>query len=91
MERPPRRAANGKPASDGNPPTFERNPAADRVPELGPDDLIRLCFDDDLGGASGTLRKRLFEARKALAEMEAAGHVVIERDGAGWRIIEPRR
>ena len=82
MERPPRRAANGKPASDGNPPTFERNPAADRVPELGPDDLIRLCFDDDLGG---------FESRKALAEMEAAGHVVIERDGAGWRIIEPRR
>ena len=83
--------ANGKPAGDGNPPAFERNPAADRVPVLGPDDLISLAFDGNLDLPSGTLRKRLFTARKALAEMEAAGHVVIERAGAGWRIIEPRR
>ncbi len=28
----------GKPASKDNPPAYERNPAADRVPELGPND-----------------------------------------------------
>ena len=44
--------ANRKPAGAGNPPAYERNPAADRVPVLGPDDLIRLAFDGDLGHES---------------------------------------
>ena len=37
--------AKGKPACADNPPAYERNPAADRVPMLGRDDLIRLAFD----------------------------------------------
>ena len=78
---------NGKPAGDGNPPAFERNPAADRVPLLGPDDLIRLAFDGDL---VRNRRKRLHQSREALREKEAAGEVVIETAGDGWRILEPR-
>ena len=82
-------SANGKPAGEDNPPAYERNPAADRVPELDPDDLIRLAFDDNLDLPTGTRRKRLYEARKALRAKEDAGDVVIEEDaGEGWRIIE---
>ena len=79
---------NGKPAGDGNQPAYERNPAADRVPVLGPDDLIRLAFDDNLNLSDAARRKRLFDARKALRSKEAAGEVVIEDDGDGWRIVE---
>ena len=82
--------ANGKPAGAGNPPAHERNPAADRVPVLGPDDLLRLTHDNNLDLPAGTLRKRLHDARKALRAKEAAGEVVIETDGAGLRIIEAR-
>ena len=64
----------------------ERNPQANRVPVLGPDDLVRLAYDDDLDTDH---RKRLMRARKALAVMEAAGAVVIEPDGAGMRLLEP--
>lgn len=83
--------ADGKPVGDGNPPAFERNPAADRVPMLGPDDLIRLTFDGDLDLPASTRRKRLHDAREAIRAKEAAGEVVIEVDGDGWRIIEARR
>ena len=70
-------------------PTYERNPAADRVPVLGPDDLIRLTYSDDM---DTNRRKRLYNARKALAAMEAAGEIVREPDGhGGERIIEARR
>ena len=82
--------ANGKPASVGNSPAFERNPAANRVPLLGPDDQTRLAFDDNLNLPDGARRKRLHEARKALHAKEAVGEVVIEEDGEGWRIIEAR-
>lgn len=81
---------NGKPAGEGNPPAYERNPAADRVPVLGPDDQIRLAFDDNLNLPASARRKRLHEARKALHAKEAVGEVVIEEDGEGWRIIEAR-
>ena len=66
----------------------ERNPAADRVPMLGPDDLIRLCFDDTKVSRA-TFRKRLHDARQALAMMQAAGAVVIEYDDEGVRVLEP--
>ena len=81
--------ADGKPAGADNPPAYERNPRADRLPLLGPDDLIRLGFDGDMGL---NRRKRLHMARKALAAMEAAGQIVREPDGhGGERIIEARR
>ena len=69
-------------------PLTERNPQADRVPALGPDDLVRLAYGDDL---DTDRRKRLMRAREALDAMEAAGAVVIEPDGAGGgaRLLEP--
>ena len=81
--------ADGKPAGAGNPPAYERNPAADRVPVLGPDDVIRLAYDDSI--TRSNRRERLRLAREALRAKEAAGEVVVERDGEGWRIIETRR
>ena len=82
-----RLGADGKPAGAGNPPAYERNPAADRVPALGPDDLIRLAFDGDL---DTNRRKRLHLARKVAAAFEADGSVVVEADGEGLRLIERR-
>lgn len=83
-----RLGANGKPASDNNPPAFERNPAADRVPVLGPDDQIRLCYNDDLGK---NRPKRLLLGRRALEAKERAGEIVLEWVGRGGvRIIEAR-
>ena len=80
--------ADGKPAGADNPAAYERNPAADRVPVLGPDDLIRLGFNGDM---DLNRRKRLYLARQALAAMEAAGQVVREPDGhGGERIVEIR-
>ena len=68
-------------------PLTERNPQADRVPILGPDDRRRLAYDDDL---DTNRRDRLHKARQALAVMETAGAVVIEPDGAdGMRLLEP--
>jgi len=81
--------ANGKPAGVDNPPAYERNPAADRVPMLGPDDQIHLTYDANI--TRSNRRERLSESRKALRRKEAAGEVVIEVDGDGWRIIEARR
>ena len=83
-----RLGANGKPAGAGNPPAWERNPAADRVPVLGPDDLIHLHYDDNI--TRSNRRERLHQSREALRSKEAAGEVVIETDGAGWRIVETR-
>ena len=82
--------ANGKPASKDNPPAYERNPAADRVSVLGPEDLVRLSFDD-AEVSRGTFRKRLYDARQALATMAAADAVVLEPDShGGLRVLEPR-
>ena len=80
----------GKPVAAGRSPAFERNPAADRVPALGPDDMIRLAFDDDLDLTSASRRKRLERSREALTNLEAVGEVVIEHVGEGMRIIEAR-
>ena len=74
--------ANGKPVSASNPPAYERNPAADRVPMLGPDDLILLAFDDS-EVTRGTFRKRLHDARQALATIAATGAVILESDHYG--------
>ena len=80
---------NGEPAGGGNPPAYERTPAADRVPVLGPDDLIRLAFDDNIDLPAGTRRKRLFEARKTLLALEDAGQIMRElSDHGGVRILE---
>ena len=82
--------ANGKPVSASNPPAYERNPAADRVPMLGPDDLILLAFDDS-EVTRGTFRKRLHDARQALATMAATGAVILESDHyGGVRVLEHR-
>ena len=83
-----RLGANGKPAGAGNPPAWERNPAADRVPVFGPDDLIRLHYDDNI--TRSNRRERLHQSREALRSKEAAGEVAIETDGAGSRIVETR-
>ena len=72
---------------DGTPIT-ERNPKADRVPVLGPDDLVRLAFADAALDRRGR-REYVRRARAALAAMEAAGAVAIEPDGAGMRLLEP--
>ena len=80
--------ANGKPAGKDNPPAFERNPAVDRVPVLGPDDLIRLTYDDHI--TRSNRRERLHQAREAMRAKAAAGEIVIEVDGDGWRVIEAR-
>ena len=82
--------ANGKPAGADNPPAYERNPAADRVPVLGPDDLIRLAFDDNLNLPASTRRWRLHEARKVARVFAEAGDVVVEQVGEGLRLIEQR-
>ena len=68
----------------------ERNPAADRVPLLGPDDLVRLAFDGDLP-TGAAFRKRVQRAHEALAVMEAAGAVVVEDNDHGLRLLEPPR
>ena len=44
-------------------PVYERNPA--QLTVLGPDDLIRLAFDDTLDLPPSTLRWRLHTARHA--------------------------
>ena len=81
--------ANRKPAGAGNPPAWERNPAADRVPMFGADDLIRLTYDGNI--TRSNRRERLHQGREAMRAKADAGEVVIETDaGDGWRIIEAR-
>lgn len=83
--------ADGKPAGATNPPAWERNPAADRVPVLGPDDLVRLAYADSRDLKPASRRRRLSSARRALERMEAAGEVVVEREaGGGFRVLEKR-
>ena len=66
--------ANRKPAGAGNPPAIERNPAADRVPALDPDDLIRLAYDENITRSKRDKRPPP-GLRKALRAKEAAGEV----------------
>ena len=61
------------------------------MPMLGPDDLIRLAFDDNLDVPAATRRWRLHEARKVARMFAEAGVTVVEQDGAGLRLIEQRR
>ena len=94
IRAPDESAAADKPrmiADPGAQPVYERNPAADRVPELGPDDQIRLGYDDNLDElSSGTRRKRLHDSRKTFRRIESEGQMVIEQSGAGMRLLEPR-
>ena len=62
------------------------------MPVLGPDDLIRLAFDDTLDLPPSTLRWRLHTARRDLQRLEDAGQIVREPDGhGGERILEARK
>ena len=69
---------------------LERNPAADAVPQLGPDDLAALGFDDNPNQTRKQIADRADKTRRALRQMEAAGAVVLEADRhGGLRILEP--
>ena len=73
-------------------PWRSATPLPIRVTVLGPDDLVRLAFDDNLDLPADALRKRIQRARKALEVLEHAGAVAVERDEPGGvRILEPRR
>ena len=69
----------------------ERNPVANRVPELGPEDLIRLAYQDTIPADASTRSLQLMRAREAIAQLENEGAVTVERGGCGWRILEPTR
>ena len=70
----------------------ERNPRADLVPELGPDELIQLAFDDAPDLDNGARRKRLQRALKALKYLESKRLIVRERgDYGSERILEAWR
>ena len=68
-------------------PLVERNPHADRVPMFGPDDLAHLGFDDKMTPVQRKNWVRL--TQKALTRMEKNGAIVLEKNGEGWRILEP--
>ena len=68
-------------------PIVERNPQADKVPMLDLDDLARLGFDDKTDKSNRRRRTQL--TRDALTSMERQGAVVLEKNGEGWRVLEP--
>ena len=80
------------PDPDGKPGT-ERNPAMDRLPELGPRDLLALTTPDSQRfryASRRALRAMVSKARKVLEAMAGAGDIVIEREtDGGWRILPP--
>ena len=100
---------NGKPSALNNHPRavpildnsgnlqYERNPRADCYPVLSNDDIVRLCFPDDLpsSASKSAHRQRLYNARQALQGMQEAGYCIIEEDQytqdglEGWRILPP--
>ena len=59
----------------------EPSPRVDRLPELGPDDLARLAFDEHL--TPSNRRSRARDARKALRALETASLVVCVWGGGG--------
>lgn len=74
----------------------EDNPAIERVPVLSDEHLIHLFFDDK-PMTKATRRKRLYNARRELLEMEQKGIIVTQTDVLcpktafrGYRILEPR-
>ena len=86
----------GQPVKDWSHPQaiqtgeFERNPAADHVPEFGPDDLAELGFNDDPNLTRRQIADRARKTRAALRKMETAGAVVLEADRyGGVRVLEP--
>lgn len=70
-------------------PVSERNPAMDRVPELGPDELLELTQPDPEGWTGHARRSRLQLARRTIREMAADGNLELEINGLGWRILPP--
>ena len=74
----------------------ERNPVADRVPELDRRDLVRLFHGDTFNGEGEALRKAAHEARRMLmAHIKSPGYVMVEERTKGKeleavRILEPR-
>ena len=89
---------NGKPSALNNNPRavpilddsgnmqYERNPRADRYPVLSNDDIVRLCFPDDLpsSASKSAHRQRLYNARQALQECRKLGTASSKRTSTHW-------
>ena len=90
----PLRRRDGRPIADwrhgAQTGEIERNPRADLVPDLGPDDLIRLAFDEDAARKNtSAFRMRLQRARQAIRTLEDQGLIAVERTGwGGLRLLE---
>lgn len=70
----------------------ERHPKADNVPTLGRRGRRRLFFGRVSDGLPSYGRSRAADrADSLLQEMQNRGHVVIEVEPDGWRILEPWR
>jgi len=70
-------------------PKTRRNPAMDRLPELGSDELIELTAPNANRLRGTTRRKALERSRRTLEAMGQAGDIRIERHRNGWRILPP--
>lgn len=70
-------------------PEIKRNPAMDRLPELGPDELIELTMPhpENLRGAKRRVAAQ--RSRRTLEAMERSGDIVLEKLHGGWRILPP--
>ena len=90
----PLRRRDGRPIADwrhgAQTGEIERNPRADLVPDLGPDDLIRLAFDEGVPSKNtSAFRMRLQRARQAIRTLEDQGLIAVERTGGGGlRLLE---
>lgn len=68
----------------------ERHPQADKMPALDRNDRRRLFYGVASDAIDSGNRARLAnKAEDRLADLETEGRVVIEREGSGWRILEP--
>lgn len=73
---------------DGTPATI-RNSEMDRLPELGPDDLVVLTHPNPGKLIGSTRRKARSDARATIKKIAAAHDVVLEESGDGVRILPP--
>lgn len=73
---------------DGTPATI-RNGEMDRLPELGPDDLVVLTHPHPGQLSGATRRKAVQRARATIHKMAAAQDIVLEESGDGVRILPP--
>ena len=62
----------------------------DRLPELGPDELIEITQPNAQARNKSMRRRYLQIARQTLDAMGKAGNIVIDKDRTGgWRILPP--